>query len=83
MKPYHADAFLINSYSEDLAAGMSEGKYDEAMAAFAADDMTDGDQWEGYGEWSQDVENLYVAADGQVNHKPQPRSMGRLDGVEL
>jgi hypothetical protein len=78
MKPYHADAFLINSYSEDLTPGMSERDYNEAMAAFASDDMSDGDQWEGYGEWSQDVENLYMDEGGTVKHKEQPRSLGRL-----
>jgi hypothetical protein len=77
------DKFSANVYSEDQYAGLSEAEYDEAMAAFAADDMSDGDQWEGYGEWSQDVENLYVAADGRVHHKPEPKSQGRLNGVEL
>jgi hypothetical protein len=77
MKPYHADPFLINSYSEDLTTGMSEREYDEAMAAFASDDF------DGYAEWSASVENLYLAADGRVHHKGQPKSAGRLGGIEL
>jgi hypothetical protein len=77
MKPYHTDVFLSNSYSEDQYAGLSEREYDEAMAAFASDDF------DGYSEWSAQVENLFVDASGAVHHKPEPRSAGRIGGIEL
>jgi hypothetical protein len=77
MTTYHDDRFLFNSYSEDQYAGLSEREYDEAMAAFASDDF------DGYGEWSASVENLFVDASGTVRHKPEPRSAGRIGGIEL
>jgi hypothetical protein len=76
MKPYHADTFLSNLFSEELFP-VSESEYDEAMAAFASDDF------DGYSEWSASVENLFVDNSGTVRHKPEPRSLGRLGGIEL
>ena len=73
---YHGEQFLSNTYSEEIFH-VTESEYDEAMAAFASDDF------DGYGEWSAGVENLFVDAAGTVRHKPEPRSLGRLDGVEL
>jgi hypothetical protein len=70
-------------YSEELYS-VSEADYDEVMAAPAVDN-----DWEGYGEWSDSLqaqmaesENLYVE-DGKVFHKPEPKSLGRIGGVEL
>jgi hypothetical protein len=83
MTTYHAEPFLSNTYSEDQYAGLREAEYDAAMAEFASDNMSDGDPWEGYGQWSQDVENLYVASDGAVKHRPEPKSLGRIGGIEL
>jgi hypothetical protein len=69
-------------YSEELCS-VSEEEYDAVMAAPAVED------WEGYGEWSESLqaqtaesENLYVES-GKVYHRPQPKSLGRIGGIEL
>jgi hypothetical protein len=38
-------------YSEELMAGISEAEYDEVMAA-----SLDDEKWEGYSEWSAQLE---------------------------
>jgi hypothetical protein len=56
----------------------------EVLAAPAVDD-----DWQGYGEWSEQVEaslapsTLYIDKDGRVQQIPEPPSKGRLDGIEL
>ena len=62
----------------------------EVMAAPAVDD-----NWQGYSEWSAEVEanqpqqeaapsTLYIdPRDGKVKQKPEPKSLGRVDGIEL
>ena len=43
--------FLSTVYSEELFAGISEADYTEVMNASAVDDG-----WQGYNEWSQELE---------------------------
>jgi hypothetical protein len=78
--------FESNVYSEELYS-VSEQEYDEVMAANAANNG-----WQGYSEWSRDLEQVRVVAesenfiaysDGTVRHKPEPKSNGRLEGIEL
>jgi hypothetical protein len=66
-------------YSEELHS-LTESEYDEVMQAMAEDEG-----WKGYTEWatSLEPENLYVAADGRVHHQPEPKSLGRIGGIEL
>ena len=45
------DDFSTNVYSEELYAGISEADYNEVMQASAVDDG-----WQGYTEWSQELE---------------------------
>ena len=72
--------FESNVYSEELHS-FSESEFDETMS----------DDWQGYGEWSQaletgvvaESENFIAYANGSVAHKPEPKSNGRYQGVEL
>ena len=48
------------------------------------------DGWTGYNEWSTEVEReaapstLYIdPKDGKVKQIPEPKSLGRVDGIEL
>ncbi len=43
--------YLSEVYSEELFAGISEADYNEVMQASAVDDG-----WQGYNEWSQELE---------------------------
>ena len=43
--------YLSKVYSEELFAGISEADYNEVMQASTTDDG-----WQGYGEWSQELE---------------------------
>ena len=52
--------FESNVYSEELFAGISEADYDEVMVASAVDDG-----WQGYSEWSQELEQ------GQIVDTPR------------
>ena len=72
--------FDLNVYSEELHS-VTESEYDEVMSLMA--DEQSG--FEGYGQWSeqQEVENFYVDSKGRVHHKPEPKSNGRLDGIEI
>jgi hypothetical protein len=71
-------------YSEEIFA-ISESEYDEVMALMADDDF------DGYAEWSASLESPVVAesenfvalANGQVHHKPEPKSNGRIAGIEI
>ncbi len=76
--------YLSEVYSEELYS-ISESDYDEVMAAPAVDE-----NWQGYGEWSRELETrlapstLYVdPKDGKVKQIPEPKSLGRVDGIEL
>jgi hypothetical protein len=69
-------------YSEELYS-VSEEDFDEVMNSAPVDD-----EWTGYAEWSEqveqtDVDNLTVSADGKVIHKAEPKSLGRIGGIEL
>jgi hypothetical protein len=57
----------------------------EVLAAPAVDD-----DWQGYSEWSGEVEaslapsTLYIdPKDGKVKQIPEPPSRGRIDGIEI
>ena len=76
--------YLSEVYSEDLYS-ISESDYDEVMAAPAVDD-----NWQGYADWSEHVEReaapstLYIdPKDGKVKQIPDPKSLGRINGIEL
>ena len=45
------NTFESNVYSEELFAGISEADYAEVMNAPAVED-----EWQGYSEWSQELE---------------------------
>jgi hypothetical protein len=78
--------FNTNIYSEELH-NVTESEYDEVMSLMAADNSG----FEGYAEWSQSLdspvvnesENFIATADGKVYHKPEPKSNGRYQGIEL
>jgi len=71
-------------YSEELSS-VSESEYDEVMGLMAEDDFT------GYAEWSAGLESPVIAesenfvalANGKVHHKPEPKSNGRIAGIEI
>ena len=70
-------------YSEELQP-VSEAEYDEVMAMIAAES----EGFEAYGEWSAQVDaslasENFVVRDGKVYHKPEPKSQGRIGGIEL
>ena len=57
----------------------------EVLAAPAVDE-----DWQGYADWSEQVEReaapstLYIdPKDGKVKQIPEPKSLGRVDGIEL
>jgi hypothetical protein len=74
--------FDSNVYSEELFA-VSESEYDEVMSLMAEDDF------QGYVEWSAGLEvvaeseNFIALANGQIHHKPEPKSNGRIAGIEI
>jgi hypothetical protein len=78
--------FESNVYSEELNS-VTETEYDEVMQMMADDDF------EGYSEWSQaledspvivgESENFIAYEDGRVAHKPEPKSNGRIGGIEI
>jgi hypothetical protein len=64
-------------YSEELFS-VTESEHDEVMRLMAADDFA------GYGEWSSQLESEnFVVRNGRVYHKPEPKSQGRMGGIEL
>jgi hypothetical protein len=77
--------FDSSVYSEEIAPVISEREYDEVMGLIADDDFG------GYAEWSASLESPVVAesenfvalANGQVHHKPEPKSNGRVAGIEV
>ena len=69
--------FDAEIYSEELQP-VTEQEHDEVMQMMAADDFS------GYGEWSSELESEnFVVRDGKVYHKPEPKSQGRIGGIEL
>jgi hypothetical protein len=78
--------FESNVYSEELH-NVSESEYDEVMQMMAEEDSA----FAGYSEWSlsldspvvNESENFIATADGKVYHKPEPKSNGRIGGIEI
>ncbi len=80
--------FESNVYSEELFAGISKADYNEVMASSAVDDG-----WQGYSEWSQQLEsgfmivaeseNFIAYSNGTVGYRTEPKSNGRLEGIDL
>ena len=78
--------FESNVYSEETY-NVTESDYNEVMQMMA--DEQSG--FEGYAEWSlsldspvvNESENFIATADGRVHHKPQPKSNGRIGGIEI
>jgi hypothetical protein len=75
--------FDAEIYSEELQS-VSEAEYDEVMAMIAEES----EGFQGYGEWSAAIDQPpstenFVVRDGKVYHKPEPKSQGRIGGIEL
>ena len=78
--------FDTQSYSEELH-NVSESDYDEVMQMMAEESV----EFSGYSEWSlsldspvvNESENFIATADGKVYHKPEPKSNGRYQGIEI
>jgi hypothetical protein len=78
--------FESNVYSEEIFS-VSESDYNEVMSLMAAESAN----FEGYAEWSASLEsavvneseNFIATADGKVHHKPEPKSNGRIGGIEI
>jgi hypothetical protein len=78
--------FDTQSYSEELF-NVSESDYNEVMSLIAEESTG----FEGYSEWSlsldspvvNESENFIATADGKVYHKPEPKSNGRIGGIEI
>ena len=78
--------FDTNIYSEEIY-NVTESEYDEVMSLMAADNSG----FEGYSEWSlsldspvvNESENFIATADGKVYHRPEPKSNGRYQGIEI
>ena len=75
-------------YSEEIYS-VSEQEFDEVMQMI--DDERD--EFAGYAEWSASLEaspvivaeseNFIAYSDGRVTHKPEPKSNGRIGGIEI
>jgi hypothetical protein len=75
--------FESNVYSEELFP-VNESEHDEVLAMLAAES----EGFAGYGEWSAQIDRQpsienFVIVNGKVQHKPEPRSLGRIGGYEL
>ena len=69
--------FDAEIYSEELQP-VSEQEFDEVMRLMADDSFA------GYGEWSDELESEnFVVRNGKVSHKPEPKSAGRVGGIEI
>jgi hypothetical protein len=74
--------FDAEIYSEDLQP-VTEQEFDEVMQAIAEES-----DWQGYGEWSAQIDRQpsienFVIVNGEVRHRPEPKSLGRIGGIEL
>jgi hypothetical protein len=79
----------INSFDSSVQCEEFYTVDPEEMAELLAAPAVD-DDWQGYGEWSEDVEaslapsTLYIdPKDGKVKQIPEPPSRGRIDGIEI
>jgi hypothetical protein len=78
--------FESNVYSEELF-NVSESDYNEVMSLIAEESTG----FDGYSEWSlsldspvvNESENFIATADGKVYHRPEPKSNGRIGGIEI
>jgi hypothetical protein len=78
--------FDSSVYSEETMT-VTEAEYDEVMQLMADESS----EFEGYAEWSASLEsavvnesaNFIATADGKVYHKPEPKSAGRIGGIEI
>jgi hypothetical protein len=78
--------FESNVYSEEIYS-VDEQEFDEVNTMVAQES-----DWQGYGEWSQELEQVQIVAesenfiayaDGTVKHRPEPKSNGRIGGIEI
>jgi hypothetical protein len=73
-----------NVYSEETY-NVTESDYDEVMQMIGEESAA----FAGYTEWSQSLEvineseNFIAYSDGRVEHKPEPKSNGRIGGIEI
>ena len=72
--------FDAEIYSEEFQP-VTEQEFDEVMMLIA-------EEWDGYGEWSAAIDRQpsienFVIINGEVRHKPEPPSLGRIGGFEL
>jgi hypothetical protein len=75
--------FLSTVYSEELFT-VSEAEHDEVMAMIAEEN----EAMSGYAKWSTALEQPaasenFEVVNGKLRHKPEPRSLGRINGYEL
>jgi hypothetical protein len=78
--------FDSSVYSEETH-NVTESEYDEVMQLMADESS----EFEGYAEWSASLEsavvneseNFMATADGKVYHRPEPKSNGRYQGIEI
>jgi hypothetical protein len=78
--------FDSSVYSEEMMT-VSEAEYDEVMQLMADESS----EFEGYAEWSASLEsavvneseNFVATFDGKVYHRPEPKSKGRIGGIEI
>jgi hypothetical protein len=77
-------SFESNVYSEELFS-VSETEYDEVMQMIGEESA----EFAGYSEWSESLEvineseNFIAYSDGRVEHRPEPKSNGRIGGIEI
>jgi hypothetical protein len=80
--------FESNVYSEETF-NITEEEFDSVMQMIGEE----GDGFEGYAEWSASLEaspaivneseNFIAYSDGKVMHRPEPKSNGRIGGIEI
>jgi hypothetical protein len=76
--------FESNVYSEETFT-VSESEYDEVMQLIGEESAS----FAGYSEWSESLEvineseNFIAYSDGSVAHRPEPKSNGRIGGIEI
>jgi hypothetical protein len=78
--------FDTSIYSEELH-NVSESDYNEVMSLIAEESTG----FDSYSEWSlslespvvNESENFIATADGKVYHRPEPKSNGRYQGIEI
>jgi hypothetical protein len=79
----NTNTFDSKIHPEELFA-VSESEHDEVMRLMAEES----DGFTGYGDWSGDLEQPaasenFEVVNGRLRHRPEPRSIGRMNGYEL